>query len=664
MTTQQLSNLIGAARLGNRDAFAQLVGHYQGLVNAAALNIIGDFQQAEDLAQETFLIAWRQLADLSDVQKFPAWLCGIARNCSKNQLRKQSKDPLNGAAELQDVAVNVAEQADEARLVWQRLKEIPETYREPLLMFYRHGANIADIASALDLTEEAVRQRLSRGRKLLKSEVERLVEKTLADTRPDTAFTLAVLAAIPLAATAGCSATSKSLGLLSGGTAMGSLGIVSVILACISYMLAVSAATAILVAVCFYGFWYAVKNSPTLRTRRFVIQAAIDFNLLMWAVYGFGWYWLLYLRLFNVHLPTLQVIIFNNLQHDFSRLCFSYLPMLGVFSFFVLYIILRWRKILYEDLGGQIPVSKTDAEPGDLRKMLAKTLETEYRWFANWIDGIHRLRNYFLTANGLRAKRNIAAWIIAVFLVGYAVLQIRLIWCIPLQSFGTPAERTFYYGSFIWWLLVQIIIQALFFRIVSFGMNISEDESALKNTPPHISSEHWTLEELAPQSRRRIVYNAVVLLAAIPLCMLFQAEIWNIVRKFKIQFGTLSVYSNQWNISFELGTFIIIETVLVSLAVLWGFRYPHRRFLGYVLLFLVSGLWGVSSIEWQPFSFIVLQPLCQFCFSWLGVESQNQMFRNVTMSEFYFYHCLALTWLIYSLLAAAICYGIHRRCRE
>ena len=143
--SDQLLLQISAATSGDRDAFAALVGRYQGLVSATTLSLTGDFQRSEDLAQETFLIAWSRLAELKEPLKFPGWLCGIARNCANNWLRRTNTDPLTrptsleSAEEEQTIAdpVETIAAKEEAQLVWSSLAEIAPLYREPLIMFYR-----------------------------------------------------------------------------------------------------------------------------------------------------------------------------------------------------------------------------------------------------------------------------------------------------------------------------------------------------------------------------------------------------------------------------------------------------------------------------------------------------------------------------------------------
>src|ERR1700683_1937704 len=87
---------------GNREAFGQLVARYQSSVCALAYSACGNITQSEDLAQETFIIAWRKLRDLKDPAKFKSWLYGIARNLVNNAFRQQTRNPLAGAEPWDD----------------------------------------------------------------------------------------------------------------------------------------------------------------------------------------------------------------------------------------------------------------------------------------------------------------------------------------------------------------------------------------------------------------------------------------------------------------------------------------------------------------------------------------------------------------------------------
>jgi len=217
MTTQTMpateyndAELVTESLAGNRDAFGRIVAHHQSLICSLAYSATGSLTQSEDLAQETFVTAWKHLPELREPAKLRAWLCGIARNLIGKTLRQDSREPVHAAGPLEEADESPAQEPlppdhmiskEEESILWRSLERIPETYREPLVLFYREHQSVERVADALELTQDAVRQRLSRGRKLLQEQVLAFVEGTLEQTSPGKAFTLGVLAALPVMTT-------------------------------------------------------------------------------------------------------------------------------------------------------------------------------------------------------------------------------------------------------------------------------------------------------------------------------------------------------------------------------------------------------------------------------------------------------------------------------
>jgi len=216
--TMDDARLVALGLQGHRDAFGELVARYQSLVCALAYCACGNISQSQDLAQEAFIIAWRKLGDLKEPAKFKSWLFGIVRNLNHSAFRQQGRNPLAGAEPLDEsltapvAGSNPAGQAiskEEEGILWRSLERIPECYREPLVLFYREHQSTERVAATLNLSEEAARQRLSRGRKLLQEQVLAFVEGALAQTGPGRVFTLGVVAALPAMA---ISAKASTLG--------------------------------------------------------------------------------------------------------------------------------------------------------------------------------------------------------------------------------------------------------------------------------------------------------------------------------------------------------------------------------------------------------------------------------------------------------------------
>jgi len=76
MTPLSDIDLLTRTTLGDREAFGQLVVRYQSLVCAIAYSIVGDMSESEDVAQESFVAAWKQLRQLQDLAKFKSWPWG------------------------------------------------------------------------------------------------------------------------------------------------------------------------------------------------------------------------------------------------------------------------------------------------------------------------------------------------------------------------------------------------------------------------------------------------------------------------------------------------------------------------------------------------------------------------------------------------------------
>jgi RNA polymerase sigma factor (sigma-70 family) len=213
METIELSDadLVAETLGGDREAFGHIVERYQTLLASLAYCATGNVSQSEDLAQETFVTAWKQLPELREPAKLRPWLCGIIRFLIGKEIRRQDHEPIHEAESLDAVddwpspeplPPDHAISQEEVALLWRSLERIPPAYREPLVLFYREHQSIEAVAQGLGISEDAVKQRLSRGRKHLQEQFLAFVAGALDQTRPAKTFALGVLAALPLGATA------------------------------------------------------------------------------------------------------------------------------------------------------------------------------------------------------------------------------------------------------------------------------------------------------------------------------------------------------------------------------------------------------------------------------------------------------------------------------
>lgn len=229
------ATLVADSLRGDLAAFGQIVERYQAMACAVAYSIVGELSASEDVAQEAFVAAWQHLSSLREPAKLRAWLAAVVRNTAKSSARKRQHDVVQNAEPIVAVATNVATPDDQAAdseeeaLLGRALADVPEQFREPLVLYYREHQSIAEVALTMQLTEDAVKQRLARGRQALKRQVATYVETALRRTGPKAAFTAGVLAAInstagTASAAAAAGATATTAGTLITGSALGIAG--------------------------------------------------------------------------------------------------------------------------------------------------------------------------------------------------------------------------------------------------------------------------------------------------------------------------------------------------------------------------------------------------------------------------------------------------------
>src|ERR1700744_1654628 len=94
---QNDTELVAQSLVGNQEAFRQIVERYQTLICSVAYSATGNVSQSQDMSQETFIAAWKDLPSLREPEKLRAWLCRIVRNRVSKSYRRQVSDPVTNA---------------------------------------------------------------------------------------------------------------------------------------------------------------------------------------------------------------------------------------------------------------------------------------------------------------------------------------------------------------------------------------------------------------------------------------------------------------------------------------------------------------------------------------------------------------------------------------
>ena len=174
--------LVEAARRGERAAFEQLVRNTARLLFAHLYLKTGDTHRAEDLVQETLLIAWKRIHTIDDVSKFRPWLMTIANSVLVDSARHESRkkrsatredeSALDREADRGHPPAAMTEQNEERDRVMKVLRSLPEEYRTVLSLRYLAGADYEQIGKQLALSNGSLRGLLQRGMKMLREKMQ------------------------------------------------------------------------------------------------------------------------------------------------------------------------------------------------------------------------------------------------------------------------------------------------------------------------------------------------------------------------------------------------------------------------------------------------------------------------------------------------------------
>ena len=478
---------IQRSRLGDREAFGDIVRQYQGIVSGIAYGLLGDFHRSEDVAQETFLVAWSKLGELRDVAKFPAWLCGIARNVAKKHLERNTKlatisteESGNEPESLDDPAGKLIRE-ERNRLIWNALERIPENYRIPLILYYRNEKSVPEIAAVLECSEEALAMRLSRARKYLRKELERQISDSVASGGPGEFFSLGVIAALPLIAMtstgkaaavttvaaqpvvasavvctpSGCAPGSAGSPVISlGGLALSVLSIISIISFWFCWV------TGLLPIL-----WRAVRNAPTLRVRRYLILTSLRLCFLFAALCSFWFtFSILWMPLSIMFSGRVEYTMFATIR-DASY--FTGWVIMGLIAAVVLPLsIFGYKRILREEAGLAVPKK---AVPLEESLLSYKRLEGSFFRY-----GITILVLFFLT---------VCAQVVHLFLIA---LQGQDPW---MSGCGLQGWELFLRSFGMQYMLVGLLCLIVFHWMHRSFLATAKDEESFAATPAIMSHD-------------------------------------------------------------------------------------------------------------------------------------------------------------------------------
>ncbi|MGE5544655.1 MAG: RNA polymerase sigma factor [Bacillota bacterium] len=166
---------------GDMDAFEELLNRHQKMVFKAAYRMMGQREEAEDIAQEVFVTVYSKMNQFDPRRKFSSWLYRITLNTCISRLRAKKnaivcsfEESAFGPADSWQSKVNpltVLEQKELNNYIWDALVRLPENYQIILILRYQMDFCNQEIANTLGIKKDNVEVRMHRARKALRHQL-------------------------------------------------------------------------------------------------------------------------------------------------------------------------------------------------------------------------------------------------------------------------------------------------------------------------------------------------------------------------------------------------------------------------------------------------------------------------------------------------------------
>jgi RNA polymerase sigma-70 factor, ECF subfamily len=165
---------------GNPDGFQRLVDHYSARIYSHLFRMVHNREEAEDLTQETFILAYRKIGQYDRSRPFRNWLYAIATNVGRNAYRSQGRR-IPSAREDLGTEERVADESDTDLPERHELKDrlatavngLPDPLPMLIQMYYQEGFSVREAADVLGMSESAAKVALHRARKTLRTMLEK-----------------------------------------------------------------------------------------------------------------------------------------------------------------------------------------------------------------------------------------------------------------------------------------------------------------------------------------------------------------------------------------------------------------------------------------------------------------------------------------------------------
>ncbi len=201
-TTQKVpSNVtqwVEKSMAGDTQAFTALMQQYQNLALGYAFSKLGDFQLAQDVVQDSFVIAYHKLDSLEKPDSFPSWIRGIVHHRCHRMFRTQAQNQRLHSAKSQDEMTDFPTHetapeselnlAQQKALLLEAVRKLPEKQREIVTLFYLEEQSQAEVANFLGIPVSSVNNHLYKARQTIKRRLTTMAQETFYEQRLNEEF--------------------------------------------------------------------------------------------------------------------------------------------------------------------------------------------------------------------------------------------------------------------------------------------------------------------------------------------------------------------------------------------------------------------------------------------------------------------------------------------
>ena len=185
MKFEEDNHYIEKIMTGDTSAYAPLVAKHKNLVFSIVLKILNNREDAEEIAQDTFVKAYQSLKTFERKSKFSTWLYRIAYNTAISKTRKKKlettaiDDHLISNYSTDEIVINVdqLEENEQINLIERVMKDLPEDDQLLITLFYKAENSVEEISEITGLSQSNVKVRLHRIRKKMVEQIQQLLQR-------------------------------------------------------------------------------------------------------------------------------------------------------------------------------------------------------------------------------------------------------------------------------------------------------------------------------------------------------------------------------------------------------------------------------------------------------------------------------------------------------